>query len=70
MSTRPPIRASALSGPHRRAVWTYIQSTEPALAELIQSDPAQALREEFDATPLFPRDLVDRALSAAGLPPL
>lgn len=67
---RPPLRASALSAQHRRAVWTYIQSTQPDLAELIQSEPVQGLRDEFDATPLFPRDLVDSALSAAGLPPL
>lgn len=64
------VRASALSAAQRKAVWTHIQATDPDLAELLTSEPMQEIREEFGATPLFPRELVDAALRAAGMPVL
>lgn len=64
------IRASALSAAQRKAVWTHIQATDPDLAELLTCHPLQQIREEFGATPLFPRELVDAALQAAGMPVL
>lgn len=64
------VRASALSAPQRRAVWQHIRATDPDLADLLGSDQLQQLREEFGATPIFTRELVDAALKAAGLPKL
>lgn len=64
------IRASALSALQRQAVWKHIQATDKDLAELLSDTGFQELRQEFGASPLFPRNLVDTALASAGLPQL
>lgn len=64
------IRSSALSATQRQAVWKHIQTTDKPLADLLSDTGFQELRQEFGASPLFPRTLVDAALVSAGLPQL
>lgn len=45
----PLLNLSAVPGDQRAAVWQRLKAERPAQAELISSEPVQALRAAFDA---------------------
>lgn len=60
----PGVPASSLSAADRRAVWDWLRDNDPAYVEFLQGDLYRALREAFDATPVFPREIVEKARHA------
>lgn len=58
----PTVDLAILSPEQKRTVWNYLKRHRPELAALIQSPPAQSMRDTFDARVHLPRKLVREAL--------
>lgn len=57
------VNLSKLPADQKRRVWEGLKQTQPALADLLRSEPLQALIREFDASVILPEDQVREALN-------
>lgn len=56
------LNLSALSASQKRALWDRLKADRPDLVAALQDPVLQALRTQFDAAIVLPRDLVEELL--------
>lgn len=56
------LNLSALSASQKRALWDRLKADRPDLVAALQDPVLQALRTQFDAAVVLPRDLVEEFL--------
>ena len=63
----PPaeVRADSLTPEQKRLVWEHIKAHDANQLAFLRSPEVARLVERYQAVPLFPKSLVDAALSAA-----